>query len=166
MTSYKLEIYNQDEILDKIDLLMDFIKRVIPDEEFDVDDFTKLYGSYALYKNIYMYYYNNELIGICSCNFYNDNVYEDEIVVYLMVIAIDPNYQNVGTGSKLLKHVLDMNNQSNIWIKIHKTNQQSQRFFKKNHFEKVAKKDIPSVLNPSYRKPYDIYVHYKDSSYF
>ena len=36
--SYKLEIYNQDEILDKIDLLMDFIKRVIPDEEFDVDD--------------------------------------------------------------------------------------------------------------------------------
>jgi N-acetylglutamate synthase-like GNAT family acetyltransferase len=165
--NYKLQIYNQDELLDNVDKLdevMDFVHRVIPDETFDRNDFTKLYGNYALYKNIYMYYHNDQLIGLSSCNFYNDSIKEDEVIVYLMVIAVDPNYQNNGIGSRFLKHILDMNNQSNIWIKIHKTNMQSQRFFKKNEFIKVPKKKIPSVLNPSYRKPYDIYVHKMISS--
>ncbi len=162
---YQLHIYNQDEVVDKLDELMEFVQKVIPEENFDTNDFTKIYGSYALYKNIYMYYHHEELVAIASCNFYNDSHQEDEIVVYLMVIAVDPNYQNKGVGTQFLKHILDMNNQSNIWIKIHKTNFQSQRFFKKNDFEKVAKKRIPDVLNPSYRKPYDIYVHYKSSIY-
>ena len=160
--NYKLQIYNQDELLDNVDKLdevIDFVHRVIPDEKFDRNDFTKLYGNYALYKNIYMYYHNDQLIALSSCNFYNDSVKEDEVIVYLMVIAVDPVYQNSGIGSRFLKHILDMNNQSNVWIKIHKTNMQSQRFFKKNEFKKVPKKEIPSVLNPSYRKPYDIYVH-------
>ncbi len=162
LKSYKLQVYNQDELLDdeeKLDEVMEFVNRVIPDETFDRNDFTKLYGNYALYKNIYMYYQNDQLIALSSCNFYNDSSKEDEVVVYLMVIAVDPTYQNSGIGSRFLKHILDMNNQSHIWIKIHKTNMQSQHFFKKNHFEQVPKKEIPKVLNPSYRKPYNIYVH-------
>lgn len=161
MVNYTLSIYNHDEISDKIDEVLEFIQWILPDENFDANDFTKLYGSYALYKNIYMYYEGSHLIAVASCNFYYDPHREDEVIIYLMVIAVHPDYQNSGVGSRFLNHILDMNNQSNIWIKIHKTNHQSQRFFKKNMFEKVSKKEVPCVINPSYRKPYDMYVHYK-----
>ncbi len=160
----RLEVYNQDELDDKIDIILEFINKILPNEGFDKDDFLKLYGNHAMYKNIYLYYNLNELVGVSSCNFYYDG--EDgceagEVIVYLMVIAINEKYQNKGVGSNFLNMILDMNNQSNVWIKIHKDNSQSQAFFKKNNFEKVTKKSIPSVINPSYRKPYDVYVHYK-----
>ncbi len=158
--NYRLEIYNNDEIEDKIDIILNFINENIPDENFDKDDFIKLYGNYAMYKNIYLYYHLNKLIGVSSCNFYYEE--DGEVIVYLMVICIDKDYQNSGIGSNFLKMILDMNNQSNIWVKIHKNNSQSIKFFKKNNFEKVLKKSIPNVLNPSYRKPYDVYVHYKE----
>jgi RimJ/RimL family protein N-acetyltransferase len=163
----RLEVYTQDELDDKIDTIIEFIHKILPDENFDKDDFLKLYGNHAMYKNIYLYYHLNELIGVSSCNFYYDednaSVLEEagEVIVYLMVIAIHENYQNKGVGSNFLKMILDMNNQSNVWIKIHKENTQSQAFFKKNDFEKVTKKSVPSVLAPSYRKPYDVFVHYK-----
>ncbi len=157
----RLEIYNHDELDNKIDNILEFINKILPDENFDKDDFIKLYGNHAMYKNIYLYYYHYELIGVASCNFYYDEEDDTEVIAYLMVIGVSEKYQNKGVGSKFLNMILDMNNQSNIWIKIHKDNSQSQAFFKKNNFEKVTKKSIPSVLNPSYRKPYDVYVHYK-----
>ncbi len=159
----RLEIYTQDELDDKIDNILEFIHKILPDENFDKDDFLKLYGNHAMYKNIYLYYHLNELIGVSSCNFYYDEYDDTEVIVYLMVIAVSETYQNKGIGSNFLNMILDMNNQSNVWIKIHKDNNQSQAFFKKNNFEKVTKKSIPSVLNPSYRKPYDVYVHYKEN---
>lgn len=159
----RFEIYNQDELDDKIDSILEFINNVIPDENFDKNDFIKLYGNHAMYKNIYLYYYLNELVGVSSCNFYydEDDVSGTDVIAYLMVICVSKKYQNSGIGSNFLNLILSMNNQSNIWVKIHKDNSQSQNFFKKNNFEKVTKKSIPSVLNPSYRKPYDVYVHYK-----
>jgi ribosomal protein S18 acetylase RimI-like enzyme len=158
----RLEIYNNDDLDDKIDEILDFVNTVIPDENFDKDDFIKLYGNYAIYKNIYLYYYNDELIGVSSCNFYLDDLNEEDHIIYMMVIAIKPTYHNCGIGTIFLNKILNMNNQSNIWVKIHKNNMQSQHFFMKNNFEKTAKKNIPSVLNPSYRKPYNTYVHYKE----
>ena len=156
------EVYNQYELDDKIESILEFINNVLPDENFDKDDFLKIYGNHAMYKNIYLYYNCNELIGVASCNFYCDDEESGDVIIYLMVIAVHKNYQNKGIGSNFLNVILGMNNQSNIWIKIHKDNNQSQAFFKKNNFEKVTKKSVPSVLNPSYRKPYDVYVHYKD----
>jgi RimJ/RimL family protein N-acetyltransferase len=157
----RLEVYNQYELDEKIEDILTFVNSVLPDENFDKDDFLKIYGNHAMYKNIYLYYHLNELIGVSSCNFYCDEDDTEEVIVYLMVICVSEKYQNKGIGSNFLKMILDMNNQSNVWIKIHKDNTQSQAFFKKNDFEKVTKKSIPSVLNPSYRKPYDVYVHYK-----
>ncbi len=157
----RLEVYTQDELDNKMNDILEFINKILPDENFDEDDFIKLYGNHAMYKNIYLYYHLNELIGVSSCNFYYDEDDDTEVVAYLMVIAISEKYQNKGIGSNFLNLILGMNNQSNIWIKIHKDNSQSQAFFKKNNFEKVTKKSIPTVLNPSYRKPYDVYVHYK-----
>ncbi len=157
----RLEVYTQDELDDKIEDILTFINSILPDENFDEDDFLKLYGNHAMYKNIYLYYHLNELIGVSSCNFYCDEEDDTEVIAYLMVICVSEKYQNKGIGSNFLNLILGMNNQSNIWIKIHKDNTQSQAFFKKNNFEKVTKKSIPSVLNPSYRKPYDVFVHYK-----
>lgn len=159
----RLEVYNQYELDNKIENILTFINSVLPNENFDKEDFLKLYGNHAMYKNIYLYYNCNELIGVASCNFYYDEEDDTEVIVYLMVICVSEKCQNKGIGSNFLKMILDMNNQSNIWIKIHKDNIQSQAFFKKNNFEKVTKKLIPSVLNPSYRKPYNVYVHYKDN---
>ena len=87
-----------------IDILT-FINSILPDEKFDEDDFLKLYGNHAMYKNIYLYYNFNELIGVSSCNFYYDEYDDTEVIVYLMVIAVSETYQNKGIGSNFLNMI-------------------------------------------------------------
>lgn len=156
----KLETFHHDDYKynpEFVDSILLFINNNLHDENFSNEDFTQLYGEYALYKSIYVYYDNEKIVGVCACNFYKDE--NDDEIMYLMVIAIDKEYQNKGIGSIMLQKILSMNNQSVIWVKIHKENKQSEHFFKKNGFVKKSKKSMPNILNPSFRKPYNLFYH-------
>lgn len=156
-----LKIYHNDEYKytpDFVNTIIDFIHSNLIDENFSHEDFTELFGDFALYKSLYVYYDEEKIIGVCGCNFYKNNN-NDDVIIYLMVIAIDKDYQNKGIGSILLQKIISMNNQSSIWVKIHKENSQSIKFFKKNGFIKTSKKNMPCILNPSFRKPYSIFVY-------
>jgi ribosomal protein S18 acetylase RimI-like enzyme len=166
---FRLEVYENEMIPEELLLQsVDFVNEMLPDENFEATDFSKIYGKTCLYKNIFMYYMttsvqgkiNDRLVGVSVCNFYPDPDPEksDDVLIYMMVIAVDKGQQGRGIGSKFLGSILQMNNQSDIWIKIHKENDQSQGFFKKMGFVKRPKKSMPEILNPSYRKPYEVYV--------
>ena len=158
---FRLEVYDHEMIPDELlERAVDFTNEMLPGENFEPEDFKKIYGKTCLYKNIFMYYMNDLLVGVSVCNFYPDSDPEksDEVLIYMMVIAVDHGQQGRGIGSKFLNSILQMNNQSDVWIKIHKENDQSQGFFKKNGFVKRPKKSMPEILNPSYRKPYEVFL--------
>ncbi len=161
LPKFRLEVYDNEMIPDELLIQsVDFVNEMLPGEGFEPADFKKIYGKTCLYKNIFMYYMNDKLVGVCTCNFYPDPDPErsDETVIYMMVIAMDKTVQGKGVGTKFLRSILQMNNQSDVWIKIHKGNDQSKGFFKKMGFIKMPKKSMPEMLNPSYRKPYEVFV--------
>ncbi len=161
MPKFRLEVYENEMIPEELlELAVDFVNEMLPGEDFEATDFSKIYGKTCLYKNIFMYYMNDRLVGVSVCNFYPDPDPEksDDVLIYMMVIAVDKGQQGRGIGSKFLGSILQMNNQSDVWIKIHKENDQSQGFFKKMGFVKRPKKCMPEILNPSYRKPYEVFV--------
>lgn len=79
---------------------------------------------------------NNKVIGYCRFDFEIENNF------YIISIAINPNNHNQGLGGKLLSESLkNIENNYNIFAKVHKNNIPSLKLFEKNNFRIYEKND-------------------------
>jgi GNAT superfamily N-acetyltransferase len=161
----RLATYTHEELGEKpwlLDKWIDFIERAIPDEGFAESHFTGPLAQNEVEKKAYLVFHPLELERVESIAFtlqYRGMDALDEGPIYLMLIAVDPEGLRQGQGSKLLQYILSTNPLSEVWVKIHRENTASKRFFKKHGFVKTTKKAMHPRLNPSYRLQYDPYVH-------
>ena len=161
----RLSSYTQEELEEKpwlLDAWMSFIEKAIPDEGFAEAHFTGSLRPYEIERRSYILYHPavhlEEVQAIAFTVKYERIETDGDSIVYLMLIAVDPESHRGGHGSKLMKYILSMNPSSEVWVKIHRENETSKSFFKKHGFVKTTKKAMHPRLNPSYRLPYDPFV--------
>lgn len=160
----RLFTYTHEELGDKpwlLDKWMEFVERAIPDEGFVESHFTGPLSPNEIEKRAYLVYHPSELEKVdaiaLTIQYRGLETNSSEGPLYLMLIAVDPESLHRGVGSKLMRHILSIHPSTEIWVKIHRENTVSKRFFKKHGFVKRPKKAMHPRLNPSYRLPYDPY---------
>lgn len=159
-----MEYYVGDEISSHLSNIYVLLQSVMPEEDFEMEDLVSDENPNAmrhllLYKDVYEKMerkpFLRELIGyICYIDF--------ETYDYLMIIAVAKEYQGKGIGQMLWEEMKKRNvDGKSMWCKIHRENERSISFFKKNGYKKRWKKEMPKDMKKCYRQPYDGYEYCK-----
>ncbi|KAJ8560231.1 hypothetical protein K7X08_004289 [Anisodus acutangulus] len=84
-------------------------------------------------------YYSDICVGSIACRLEKK---EGGVVrVYIMTLGVLAPYRGLGTGTKLLNHVLDLcanQNVSEIYLHVHTINEEAINFYKKFGFEYIG----------------------------
>ena len=158
-----MEYYVGEEIENHLSNIHVLLQSVMPEENFKIEDLVSKENPEAMrhiliYKDVFEGVekkpFLRELIGyICYIDY--------TTFYYLMVIGVKKEYQGKGIGKMLFEELKNRNmDKKSVWCKIHRKNEMSKCFFKKNGFHKKWKREIPKELNRCYRKPYDGYEFY------
>lgn len=87
------------------------------------------------FKNIKVYVDNNSIIGFIDYSI----IYDRAEINYIYVLD---NYQRQGIATKLLNALEhDLDNVSNITLEVNETNKKAIKFYQKNGFEVVSKRE-------------------------
>ncbi|KAF3630435.1 N-alpha-acetyltransferase 50 [Capsicum baccatum] len=85
-------------------------------------------------------YYNDICVGSIACRL--EKKEGGPVRVYIMTLGVLAPYRGLGTGTKLLNHVLDLcakQNVSDIYLHVHTINEDAINFYKKFGFEVTDK---------------------------